>query len=296
MHGYYLNYKVFLKFLKEYNVPVIWTFHDCWAVTGHCACFDGVQCENWKSECQKCKYKNLYPKSLLFNNAKKNYLLKKKMFTSIKNLTIVTPSNWLKNIVESSFFKTRKIITINNGIDTNVFKVKETNIRKKYNLENKKIILGVASTWTDKKGFDDFIELSNKITEDYKIVMIGLNKKQLKILPSNILGIERTESIEELSQWYSTADVFYNPTKEDNYPTVLLEAIACGLNILTSKVGGCPEIVEMSKNYDYCNNKELLKQIKNLSNKDKNKIINNKDISIECSNKKYTDLYNTLIK
>lgn len=265
IHGYYINIEMLFKYIKEKNIRIIWTLHDCWAFTGHCVHFENVQCTKWKKKCNKCVQLNKYPKAFL---DKSNWCFekKKRIFTSIDNCTIITPSKWLSNLVKQSFLKKYEIKVINNGIDTKVFRVinkEKLQFRKNYNLEDKKIILGVASVWTNEKGLDDFIELSKTLGNSYKIVMVGLNKKQLKSIPKNIIGIERTESLEDLVDIYNSADVYLNPTYEDNYPTTNLEAKACRLQVITYNTGGSPETIEDKENIiDKGNIEKLIKTIK----------------------------------
>lgn len=244
IHGYYINIEILFNYLKICNKKIIWTLHDCWSFTGHCAHFDFAKCEKWRIECKKCPQTKTYPSSYVFDNSKFNYKKKKELFTGIKNLTIITPSKWLANLVKESFLKEYKVEVINNGIDTNIFRPTESNFRKKYKLEDKFIILGVASPWTKRKGFDDFLELSKMLKENEIIIMIGLSEKQLKDLPDNILGIKRTNNTKELAEIYSIANVFFNPTYEDNYPTVNLEALSCETPIITYNTGGSIECVE----------------------------------------------------
>ena len=242
IHGYYINIEILFKYLKRVQKPVVWTLHDCWPFTGHCAHFDMCGCNKWMSHCGNCPQINTYPKSL-FDNSHKNFEQKKKIFTSLKNLTIVTPSIWLKTLVNQSFLGCYDVKVINNGINREVFKPTPGNFRKINGLENKKILLGVANIWNKRKGFDDFLKLASMIDEDYIIVLVGLSKKQISGLPKNILGITRTESASELAHIYTTADVFVNPTYEDNYPTVNLEAQACGTPVVTYNTGGSVESV-----------------------------------------------------
>lgn len=235
IHGYYLNYQVLFKYIKVKNIPVVWTFHDCWPFTGHCVHFEQVGCDQWKTHCEKCPLYNKYPRSFV-DRSFKNFDDKKEAFLNVENLTIITPSNWLKNLVKQSFLKDYRVETINNGIDLQSFfppKIKE----------NERIILGVASTWSNAKGLHDFIKLRNVLDDDIKIVLIGLSESQIKSLPKNILGISRTESIEELVSWYQKATVFINPTYLDNFPTTNLEALACGTPVITYKTGGSPESI-----------------------------------------------------
>ena len=243
IHGYYLNVAILFDFLKEYNKPIVWTLHDCWAFTGHCAFFSFSGCEKWKTECNTCPLKKDYPTSLVMDNSKKNYKQKKELFTKPENITFVTPSYWLKDLTEKSFLGKYPVKVINNGIDLTKFKPTESDFRQKNNLQDKFIILGVASVWEERKGLKDFIELNEMLSENEKIVLVGLDDNQLATLPKSIIGIKRTNSIEELAELYSVADVFVNPTYEDNYPTTNLEAISCGTPVVTYITGGSPESV-----------------------------------------------------
>lgn len=247
IHGYYLNIEILFNYLREINKPIIWTLHDCWAFTGHCAYFDYANCYRWKNKCYDCPQKKSYPKSLISDNSKWNYEKKKQLFLGLKNMTIVTPSNWLANLVKQSFLNEYDIRVINNGIDLTVFNPKDKCIfRKKYGLENKFLILGVASVWDERKGLKYFIQLSKYINEDSKIILVGLNDKQLEGLPKNIIGIKRTNSIEELAEIYSSVDVFVNPTLEEVLGLVNLEALACGVPVITFNTGGSVECVDES--------------------------------------------------
>lgn len=244
LHGYYINVKILFEYLNKTNIPIVWTFHDCWPFTGHCSYFDRYNCTKWKTECHSCPNKHGYPSSLILSRAKRNFYKKRKLFSDYKKTTIVTPSNWLSDITKQSFFKGKNIVTINNGTDLTTFKIVNGNKRHSLNLQNKKIVLGVASIWDKRKGFDDFIRLNELLSDDYKIILVGLNKKQIESLPENIIGIERTESVHELAELYSMADVFVNPTYSDNFPTTNIEALACGTPVITYKTGGSPEAID----------------------------------------------------
>ncbi len=244
IHGYYLNYKMLLKYIAEKNIKTVYTLHDCWSFTGHCAYFDMAGCEKWRTGCHRCPNKKSYPKSFIFDRSKKNYQLKKKLFKNVEDLTIVTPSKWLAEITAESFLGNREIKVIHNGIDLNLFKPTESHFREKHNLGNKKILLGVAGVWEPRKGMDDFLTLRERLSHDYAIVLVGLTEKQITELPDGIIGITRTESAEELAGIYTTSDIFVNPTYEDNFPTVNLEALACGTPVITYNTGGSPESVD----------------------------------------------------
>ena len=245
MHGYYINLEVLFNYIKECDIPVVWTFHDCWAFTGHCPYFDLVKCEKWKNGCYDCQQKAHHPTSWFLDNSKWNWNKKKELFTQIKNMAIITPSEWLAGLVKQSFLKEYPVVVINNGINTENFKPTQGKVRARYGLENKKIILGVFSTWCKSKALDDFIQLSKIVNDDYKIVLVGLTKEQKELLPNEIIGIERTDSVQELAEIYTTADVFVNPTYEDNYKTTNLEALACGTPVVTYRTGGSIESVEL---------------------------------------------------
>lgn len=249
IHGYYLNYPLLFKYLKnEYKGKIIWTLHDCWSFTGHCPYFTAVKCEKWKTGCQKCPNKKLYPTSLFLDNSINNYLKKKKLFTGIKNMTIAVPSAWLQKLVENSYLKEYNINIVNNWIDANKFYYcVDEKIFKKYNIpENKKILLGVASIWDDRKGLKTFIELSTKIDKEYVIVLVGLNSKQISKLPKNIIGIRRTENQNELTKIYSASKVLINPSEEETFSLVTLESLACGTPVIVLNTSAVKELVTES--------------------------------------------------
>lgn len=251
LHGYYINIKILFRYLKETNIPVIWTFHDCWPITGHCAHFDYVGCEKWKIECYHCPQKKKYPTSLFMDNSRKNYHLKKKIFTSVPTLVIVSVSNWLNNIVNYSFLKDFPRHVILNGIDTKLFIPRENDaiIKSKYKIDNCFLILGVASLWGKGKGLYDFFELSKRLKSDEKIILVGLNKQQLKELPPNIIGvgligIAKSQCKEQLINLYSAADVYINLSVQETFGLTTVEALACGTPAIVYNATACPEIVD----------------------------------------------------
>mgnify|MGYP004526499615 CR=1 FL=1 len=241
IHGYYINIEILFDYLKKANKKVVWTLHDCWAFTGHCAYFDYVGCNKWKEGCKECPQKKEYPNSLLMDSSEWSFNKKKDIFTGVTDLTIVTPSKWLAGLVKQSYLSEYKVEVINNGIDLDIFKPTKSDFRERYGLENKFIILGVASVWDRRKGLQYLVNLAEKIDDDYKVIIVGVSEKQKKSLPKNIIGITRTNNIRELVEIYSAADVFVNPTLEDNFPTTNLEAIACGTDIITFDTGGSSE-------------------------------------------------------
>lgn len=273
IHGYYINIQILFKYLKKCNKKIVWTLHDCWAFTGHCAHFTFPKCDKWKEGCSgKCLRKKDYPQCLLKSNVKFEYNLKKELFSGIDNLTIITPSNWLEQLVKESFLNEYDIKIINNGIDLNMFKpTKNIDIREKYNIpREKKIILGVASVWNRTKGLDEFVELNKVIDHSkYIIVLVGLKNKQKAGLPNNIIGIKRTENVEELANLYTEAVVLYNPSKEETFSLVTAEAIACGTPAIVYNNSAVCEIVNEENGYilniqDKKKEDKIIEYIKNI--------------------------------
>lgn len=244
LHGYYLNIEILFNYLKKVQKPVVWTFHDCWPFTGHCAYFDSVDCTKWKTGCHDCPLKTKYPASYLVDNSEWNFAKKRELFNGLENLTIVTPSRWLSELVKKSFLQNYPVEVIHNGIDTTVFSPSSENLPAELILRNKKIVLGVASVWDQRKGLQDFIKLNSVLGSDYQIVLAGLNETQRKDLPDGITAIPRTENVQQLAALYSAAEVFVNPTWIDNFPTTNIEALACGTPVITYKTGGSPEAID----------------------------------------------------
>lgn len=244
LHGYYINYDILFEYLKKHNIRVFWTIHDCWPFTGHCPYYTYVGCEKWKKGCHDCQQKLHHPTSYLADRSTKNYEDKKKAFCGVRNLTIITPSMWMKRQIEQSFLREYHSVHIPNGIILEKFHPTKNIFRQRNNLESKIVILGVANLWAVTKGLNYFIELSEKLPEEYQIVVVGLSKRQKEKLPDKIIGIEKTENLDELVDIYSSSDVFLNPTSEDNFPTTNIEALACGTPVVTFNTGGSPEAID----------------------------------------------------
>lgn len=245
LHDSYINLPMLFEYLKESNCKVVWTLHDCWSFTGQCPYFTIEKCEKWKTGCHHCPQLNVYPASCV-DRTKTMWKLKKKWFTNIRNMTLVTPSQWLAELVKKSYLKDYNVKVINNGIDLEVFKPTESNFREIHGIgENINIVLGVAFGWGIRKGLDTFIELSKRLDSKlYQIVLVGTNDRIDKQLPSSIISIHRTHDQIKLAEIYTSADLFVNPTREENYPTVNMESIACGTPVLTYRTGGSPEILD----------------------------------------------------
>lgn len=245
LHNCYINLPTLFNYIKRHNIRTVWTLHDCWSFTGRCPYFQSTGCDKWKTSCENCCYpKNAYPASLFFDNTKQMYKFKKSWFTGVKDMTIVTPSQWLADLVKQSFLKDYPVKVINNGIDLEIFKPRESEFRKKYSFQDKFLLLGVAAGWEKRKGLDVFLELSKRFDDRFKIVLVGTNDSVDKQLPENIISIHRTQNQTELAEIYSVVDLFVNPTREENYPTVNMESVACGTPVVTFDTGGSPEMLD----------------------------------------------------
>jgi len=304
LHGYYLNIEILFDFLKDWDKPILWTLHDCWAFTGHCCHYERVKCIKWKSECRSCPLKWLYPQSYVYDNSQDNFRKKKMLFSLPKNLQIVTVSKWLERQVAQSFLQKRKIETIYNGIDLQVFRpMNQLYLKKQYGFEGKQVILGVANIWSDGKGLQSFTELSKMINKNQVIILIGITKKQIKQLPANILGIAHTSSIEELAKYYNLADVFVNPSIAETFGMTTAEAMACGTPSVVYETSAMPEMITDEVGFIVpFNNHEFLYE-------KTNKILaNGKEVYIQkCRSRaeelfdldkqyeKYTSLYKSLL-
>lgn len=252
IHGYFLNYRMLFEYLKEADIPVIWTVHDCWLYTGHCYYYSSIGCDKWMSGCGNCPQRTAFPASWFIDRSKQNLKDKSEAFNSIKDkLTIVPVSEWIRGEMSRSILQNCHYQVIHNGIDLNIFDVQPDDkaVREKYGLGDKHIILGLASIWSKEKGWDDFMEMSKMLNEDEVIVMVGVTEEQQKRLPENVVGIRRTENVRQLAELYSAAVAFVNPTWQDNYPTVNLESIACGTPVVTYRTGGSIEAVTEKTGY-----------------------------------------------
>lgn len=298
IHGYYLNIELLFDYLKNHShIKVVWTLHDCWSFTGHCSHFIYENCYRWQKECINCPQKKEYPSCYLFENSQRNFCKKKQAFTSIKNLIIVTPSNWLADLCKQSFLSDFPIKVINNGIDTSLFKKTHTNFKNKYKIKEEKIILGLASTFDHKKGLDTFYRLRKDLNSNIGIVLVGLTDEQIRNLPKGIYGIIRTENRQELVEAYNAADIFVNPTLEDNFPTTNLEAIACHTPVITNNVGGCIETITKNTGVAVNSYEEMLDTIKLVLNKGISFDfgVENKNIDKYYHFRKYLELYEELL-
>lgn len=244
LHDSFINLPMLFDFIKQRDIPVVWTLHDCWAFTGHCTHFTAAGCGRWKSGCRECPQYREYPASL-FDNSRRMWELKRKWFTGIKRLTVVTPSEWLAGLVRQSFLKDYPVTVIHNGIDTEIFRPTDSGFRERYGIASEqKMILGVSFGWNSKKGLDFFIRLASAAdSARFRIVLVGTDGETDRQLPSGIISIHRTQDQTELAEIYTAADVFVNPTKEEVLGLVNIEAQACGTPVIMLRTGGCPECI-----------------------------------------------------
>ena len=296
LHGYYINVEILFRYLKQKKKPVVWTLHDCWAFTGHCCYYSMANCEKWREGCYDCPQKKSYPSSYLWDNSKANYQRKKELFTSIPNLHLVTVSKWLENEVKHSFLKDIPCTTIYNGIDTNVFKYSESNFRKEKGLTGKFIILGVASTWDTRKGLEDFLKLADLISDEYRIVLVGVGKKEQQKLKANMIGIERTNNVQELAEIYYAADVFFNASVEETFGLPTVEAISCGTPAIVYNATALPEAVTSDNGVVVEKNNVGLvyETIRKIKNKEINFKMEGTSFSKDYYFNKYIELYTAL--
>jgi glycosyltransferase involved in cell wall biosynthesis len=245
LHSHNAHLGLLFRYLKEKRIKVIWTFHDCWAFTGYCPHFTMAGCDKWRDGCENCPQRREY--SLLFDRSRELYQRKKDLFSGM-DMTIVTPSHWLAELTRVSFLRDYPVTVINNGIDLSVFRPRKSDFRERYHIPaNKHILLGVAFDWGIRKGLDVFLKLSETLdSAQYQIVLVGTNDTVDRQLPAGVLSIHRTQNQQELAEIYSAADLLLNPTREDTYPTVNMESLACGTPVLTFRTGGSPEMLEES--------------------------------------------------
>ncbi len=299
IHGYFLNYPLLFQHLKQWGGPVVWTLHDCWPFTGHCAYYDYSRCDRWKTQCHNCPQLRSYPASICRDRSRQNHTDKKTAFTNCPNLTFVPVSDWLRHELSQSFLGTYPAVTIHNGIDTSTFRpIQQDTINT-----DKKVILGVASVWDKRKGLDEFIKLRKLLPPQYTIILIGLSQDQISTLPDGITGIRRTESVDQLVALYNMADVFVNPTLEDNFPTTNLEALACGTPVITYDTGGSPEAIDKKKGYkiDYQDIDMMARKIKEACTQPIFSPADCRQRALDLYDKnkafsEYIDLYKTLTK
>ncbi len=246
LHGYYLNIELLFDWIKSRpQMKVKWTLHDCWAFTGHCSYFSFVDCNNWQHNCGNCCQSKKYPASLFMDSSENNFRRKKKAFCGVQDMTLITPSKWLANLVNKSFLKDYPVEICYNSVDATVFSSTPSDFRRRYGLDNRKIVLGVASVWDERKGLSDFIELSSLLDNNYAVVLVGITAQEINNCPESVVCIPRTNSTKELAEIYTAADVFVNPSKEETFGLTTLEALSCGTPAIVYENTACEEVAQM---------------------------------------------------
>lgn len=306
IHAYYLNLKLLFEYFATINTPIVWTLHDCWSFTGHCAHFDAVGCEQWKTQCHKCPQLKEYPRSVGWvDNSRNNYDIKKKLFTSLGDrLHIVTVSQWLKNLVEKSFLRGLAPQVIYNGVNTEIYKPTDSNtLISSLGLKNKTIFLGVASAWGEKKGLKDYFALSEFLDEDMRIILVGLKREVINKLPPNIIGVEKTENTHQLIEFYSAADIILNLSIEETFGLTTIEGMACGTPGIVYDKTASPELITpetglIVKAHDIKGLKASIEKIitkgkKYYSHNCRSRVLN--FFNAEKQYEKYIALYNSII-
>ena len=243
IHGYFINYKLLFEYIIKHNIPVVWTFHDCWPFTGHCGYFESYACSRWKSGCYDCPAVHGYPSSLFFDRSKQAFLLKKELFTLPKTLHVATVSKWLKGLVEESFFSKYPVHVVYDGIDTNSYIYRNSNLREMYGLEEKFVLLSAAANWTKAKGWDDYIKLSKMLPDDCIIMLVGVTEEQKRNLPPQIIAVPRQEGKDKLAEYYSMADILLNLSYQETFGMTTAEAMACGTPGISYNRTACPELL-----------------------------------------------------
>ena len=245
IHGYYINYKILFNYLRKANIPVVWTLHDCWPITGHCAHFVSANCQKWQMLCYDCPLSGTYPRAKV-DNSRYNYLTKREAFTSLGDkLHIVAVSKWLNGIVDKSFFAGSGAHQhiIYNGIDGSLFTPQSAISKSQLGLPDKRILLSLATSWSPTKGLSDFLKLAEILPEEYQIVLVGLSQEQIDVLPDGIIARPRTDSIEELVRYYSVADVVLNLSRAETFGLTTVEGLACGTPSVVYNTTASPELV-----------------------------------------------------
>ncbi len=243
IHGFYLNYPILFRYLSTVDIPVVWTLHDCWAFTGHCAWPIHGHCDRFQEQCCHCPLQSKgYPKSFLLDRSRSNFKLKKRYFRSLQDLHLVTVSRWLEQQVRLSFMQDMDIRTIYNGLDTEVFRPSGTPPTSV--TDGHPLVLGVCNAWYDWKGLDDMAALREILPDDYEVMVVGVNEDQMHRLPEGITCIRRTDSVSQLAEIYSQADVFVNPSKVESFGMTTAEALSCGTPSIVYDTSACPEVVD----------------------------------------------------
>lgn len=241
LHGNYLNIELLFNFLGKLDIPIFWTMHDCWPFTGKCAHYSDIKCQKWKVECNICPQISTYPPSLIFDRSRKMYRDKKQLFTSLKNLNIITVSNWLATQVKESYLGIFPAYPIYNWVNHDIFKPDFNTIDK--GKKNNIHILSVSAYW--KKGSNkltDLIKLSSFLPENISLKIIGALDSGIT-LPKNIEHLPFIRDQFSLAKVYSSCDIYLHLSTEDTFGKVIAEAMSCGIPCVVYNSTACPEVL-----------------------------------------------------
>lgn len=307
IHDHWINYKILFEGINRLDIPVVWTQHDCWAFTGGCAHFSLAGCYQWRdSGCSKrCPNNEKGILCRLFEKTNYHYSLKNKLFNAIPNLTLVTVSRWLEDVARHSYLKEKNITTIYNGVDLTEFqRMCSSEVRNKYRIGGYKYVIGVSSVWEKYKGWNDYLELASIIPNDIKIVLVGLNSKQIdEAKEKGIIGIEHTESKQELSALYSGAEVVLNLSYQESFGLTTVEGLACGTPGIVYNNTASPELLSPETGFVVQPGSidDVLKGIQTIISNDRNLYVKPCRSRVEeffdkdkCFSK-YIDLFNKII-
>lgn len=277
LHSNCINLPLLLRYLAKHNIATVLTLHDCWYFTGHCCYFVDSKCNRWKNGCGHCPDLKNWNTSLFFDNSAKLLALKKEFFGNIKKLAVVGVSDWVTEFIKDSILKEAKIVKrIYNWIDISKFTPRDTKvIRKKIGISEKDfVVLGVAQIWSPSKGLDSFIKLAQRCP-DIKIAIVG---KVLETnLPDNIILLGVVSDTQQLIDYYSMADVFFNPSQRETFGKVTIEAMAAGTPAIVYRATASPELIKDGCGYVVDNGsiKETVEKIKTIQKETKHRYSQN---------------------
>ena len=251
VHGYYLNLPLVLQYAIEKRIPIVWSLHDCWSMTGHCSHFVTVGCDRWKTECHNCPRRCDYPSSWFIDSSRRNYRDKKRLIEAVPRLTIISGSEWLAGIAAQSYFKGRDIRYIPDGIDTSIYQPRSNGdeLRNKLGLKGKFVILATGTVWGENKGLKDYGELRKMLSDDYAIVLVGMSDEDLATVPEGVIGLPRTKSPQELSEFYSMADCVMSLSRMESFGLTPVEGFACGTPAIVYNTTALPELITPETGY-----------------------------------------------
>ncbi|SDB38719.1 Glycosyltransferase involved in cell wall bisynthesis [Pseudobutyrivibrio sp. YE44] len=255
LHAYFVNIAELLEFLKQEQIPVVWTFHCEYMYTGKCGF--AYECEKYKNGCGQCPYLHEYISSFGIDKSAQLLAEKKQSMAGLNLKAIVTPSKWLADKTRETYLGDNSIQVIHNGIDTDgIFyprdlasetgKISEqegstdNNLRQEYGIPaDARLVLAVAPNIMDvRKGGQMVLDLAATMP-DTQFVLVGAD--ETKRHSENVQLIARTKNQDELARWYSEADLFIICSKAENFPTTCIEALCCGTPVVGLDACGTKE-------------------------------------------------------